>query len=87
MEVIPWEGGAGSKLEVWPATRLDLGVGRGRGAEPRANLYGGALGLIVDARGRPLELDASKDKRQAKTLEWMQTTGSYPTLSFSGRSS
>lgn len=85
VEVIPWEGGTGSKLEVWPATRLDLGVGRGRGAEPRANLFGGALGLVVDARGRPLELDSSQDKRQAKVLEWMQTTGSYPTLSFSER--
>jgi hypothetical protein len=84
MEVIPWEGGSGSKLEVWPATRLDLGVGRGRGAEPRANLFGGALGLIVDARGRPLNLDSSHDKRQAKILEWMQSTGAYPTLSFSG---
>lgn len=85
MEVIPWEGGTGSRLEVWPATRLDLGVGRGRGAEPRASLYGGALGIVVDARGRPLDLDSNKDKRQAKTLEWMQTTGAYPTLSFSGR--
>lgn len=85
VEVIPWEGGTGAKLEVWPATRLDLGVGRGRGAEPRANLYGGALGLVVDARGRPLELDSNEDKRQAKVLEWMQTTGSYPTLSFSGK--
>lgn len=85
VEVIPWEGGAGSMLEVWPATRLNLGVGRGRGAEPRANLFGGSLGLIVDARGRPIDLDANKDKRQAKILEWMQTTGAYPTLSFSGR--
>lgn len=86
MEVIPWEGGAGSTLEVWPATRLNLGVGRGRGAEPRANLFGGSLGLIVDARGRPIDLDTNKDKRQAKILEWMQTIGAYPTLSFSGRS-
>lgn len=86
MEVIPWEGGAGSTLEAWPATRLNLGVGRGRGAEPRANLFGGSLGLIVDARGRPIDLDANSDKRQAKILEWMQTTGAYPTLSFSGRS-
>jgi hypothetical protein len=86
MVVIPWEGGAGSTLEAWPATRLNLGVGRGRGAEPRANLFGGSLGLIVDARGRPIDLDANSDKRQAKILEWMQTTGAYPTLSFSGRS-
>ena len=85
MEVLPWEGGSGSTLEAWPATRLDLGVGRGRGAEPRANLYGGALGLIVDGRGRPLDLAANKDKRQAKVLEWMQSTGAYPTISFSGR--
>ena len=87
MEIIPWEGGAGSTLEAWPATRLNLGVGRGRGAEPRANLFGGSLGLIVDARGRPIDLDSNSDKRQAKILEWMQTTGAYPTLSFSGRSS
>lgn len=86
MEVIPWTGGAGSTLEAWPATRLNLGVGRGRGAEPRANLFGGSLGLIVDARGRPIDLETNKDKRQAKILEWMQTTGAYPTLSFSGRS-
>ena len=85
MELIPWEGGSGSTLEAWPATRLNLGVGRGRGAEPRAHLYGGAIGLIVDARGRPLDLADNKDKRQAKVLEWMQSTGAYPTLSFSGR--
>ncbi len=87
LEVVPWEGGAGAKLEAWPAARLDLGVGRGRGAEPRAALFGGELGLIVDARGRPLTLDDNQSKRQAKVLEWMQTTGSYPTLSFSGRTS
>jgi len=85
MDVIRWPGGPGSKLAVWPASNLDIGVGRGRGATPRAELEGGSVGVVIDARGRPLRLASNRDKRQAKLLEWMQSLGAYPTLSFSER--
>jgi hypothetical protein len=43
---------------------------------------GGAVGIIIDARGRPLALPAAQAKRRAKLLQWLQSTRAYPQLSF-----
>ena len=40
------------------------------------------MGIIIDARGRPLAIPDSRAKRQAKLLQWLQSTGAYPQFSF-----
>ncbi len=57
------------KLEVYPAR--GLGVGR-RGRGGIAEVRGGALGVIIDARGRPLALPVDDDERRQLLESWQQ---------------
>jgi hypothetical protein len=82
IEVVPLAAGERAALKLWPARDFDVGLGRGNAATPRAEVEGGAVGIIIDARGRPLVLPESTEKRQAKLLQWFQATHAYPPLSF-----
>jgi len=59
LKTIALGGGEKATLEVTPRRGLDLGMGRGRTLE--TEVIGGELGLILDARGRPLNVPARKD--------------------------
>jgi len=48
-----------ARLEVKPARRFDVGTGRGRKLE--AEVTGGEMGLILDARGRPLVVPEKRE--------------------------
>ncbi len=54
---------------VKPHRRLDLGRGGGRAVNLRAP--GGMLGLICDARGRPLAMPRTRDERARLYAQWM----------------
>ena len=82
IEVIPLASGERAALKLWPSRDFDVGLGRGNAATPRAEVEGGAVGIIVDARGRPLSLPEPHEKRQAKLLQWLQSTSAYAPLSF-----
>jgi hypothetical protein len=72
--VIPLGAGERATLELRPARRFDLGLGEpGRGVTAEAE--GGILGLIIDARGRPLELPADGEGRRELVGEWMKSLG------------
>jgi hypothetical protein len=54
-------------VKVWPHPRLDIGLGE-PGRPAQARVQGGTLGLIIDARGRPLRLpDDDRDR-----VRWQQ---------------
>jgi hypothetical protein len=82
IEVVPLGIGERASLKLWPSRDFDVGLGRGNAATPRAEVEGGAVGIIIDARGRPLALPDGSEKRQAKLLQWLQATRAYPQLSF-----
>ena len=82
IEVVPLAAGERAALKLWPARDFDVGLGRGNAATPRAEVEGGAVGIIIDARGRPLLLPEGSEKRQAKLIQWLQGTRAYPQLSF-----
>jgi hypothetical protein len=68
--LIPLETGARATLELHPTRRFDMGLGEpGRGVTAEAE--GGVLGLIIDARGRPLALPAEDQARRKLVQEWM----------------
>jgi hypothetical protein len=70
LEVIPLIAGSRAMVELRPATGFDIGLAsEGKGATTQVE--GGALGLIVDARGRPLLLPEDDVGRRAKIREWM----------------
>ncbi len=75
LEVLPLTTGHKATLELRPTRKFDIGLGaKGRGAT--TELEGGAVGVIIDARGRPLSLPATREKQQAKIQEWLWSVGS-----------
>ncbi|HUY77858.1 MAG TPA: glutamate mutase L [Ktedonobacterales bacterium] len=62
-------------LSLYPAPDVDVGLGPGQQARASEPIEGGALGLIVDTRGRPLRLPQSSAERIARLTEWSQALG------------
>jgi hypothetical protein len=72
IEVIALSPGHHASLEMRPARNFDIGLGQaGRGAV--AEVEGGMLGLIIDARGRPLRFPDDDDKRQEQLQAWLSS--------------
>jgi hypothetical protein len=73
LEVLPLPLGQDGKLTLKPRAGVDVGFGPGRGKT--VSVSGGAVGLIVDARGRPLVFPKAADKRQALVADWIRKMG------------
>ncbi len=56
------------EVEITPARGLDVGAGKGR--PHTTTVEGGVVGLIIDARGRPLHLPSDASVRMRKMVEW-----------------
>ena len=76
MAVIPLDVGQKAKVTVSPGRRFDVGLGNGK--EIHTEVNGGVVGIIVDCRGRPLNLPEDKAERVRKLGEWNQALGVYP---------
>lgn len=72
----PLSVGEEAQLEISPARGLDLGEGKGKTV--RAKVGGGVAGVVIDTRGRPLELPADTQERQAAVARWNKALGIYP---------
>ena len=74
--------GEKAKVEISPANKFDLGEGKGK--KLIKEVVGGVVGLVIDARGRPLNLDGSKGKGPMEKVlsEWNSAFDAYPTLPF-----
>jgi uncharacterized protein (TIGR01319 family) len=66
-----------------PVKSADLGAGRG--APVTREVRGGAVGLMLDGRGRPLQLPADAKTRVAALTRWHQAVGLYPTEKARGK--
>lgn len=74
LEVIPLPAGQTARLQLQPLHRSDVGMGApGRGGGLK--VLGGALGVIIDARGRPLALPADLNRRKELYRKWLWTLG------------
>ncbi len=76
LKVLPLQPGHRAELQLRPLKRFDVGEGPGRSC--RRSVFGGAVGLIVDARGRPLRLPTDPAERRAKTRQWLWDVGGLP---------
>jgi uncharacterized protein (TIGR01319 family) len=76
--------GARARLTVRPARALDMGEGRGRPVE--REVEGGAVGVIFDGRGRPLELADDEATRHRLLLEWLIAVGALDDAPMVGES-
>jgi hypothetical protein len=75
IEVIPLQTNEQALLSLFPAPTVDVGLGAGERARAAEEIDGGLVGLIIDARGRPLDLPGNDKERQARLLQWMQAIG------------
>ncbi|MDI6828252.1 MAG: glutamate mutase L, partial [Armatimonadota bacterium] len=73
VKVIPLGVGENAEVTVVPARGFDVGAGRGR--PHTVEVEGGVVGIIIDARGRPLILPSDDNERIAKLGEWMEAFG------------
>jgi len=76
MKVIPLDDGKTAKARIQPSRLFHVGRGYGRTVETTVN--GGVVGLIIDCRGRPLQLPENVSERNAKLIEWFRSMNLYP---------
>ncbi len=70
---LPLESGRSAQLSLQPLRRADVGFGPGRGKTVRVE--GGALGVVFDARGRPLPFAPDLQRRRELMNKWLWTLG------------
>ncbi len=75
IEIIPLKLNEQALLTLYPSPTVDVGLGPGERARAAEEIDGGLVGLIIDARGRPLSLPTGEAERQARLLQWMQVMG------------
>jgi len=73
---IPLGEGKEAKAIIKPRRKFDVGAGPGHELETK--VYGGVVGIVVDARGRPLQLPEDDKERKKKLLEWFMALDAYP---------
>ncbi|NIM07936.1 MAG: hypothetical protein GTO53_01965, partial [Planctomycetales bacterium] len=74
IEVLPLPVGQAARLHLQPLQRYDIAMGGpGRGGSLR--VVGGELGIVIDARGRPLQLPVDASRRSEILKKWLWTLG------------
>jgi hypothetical protein len=72
---LPLAQGERALLGLRPHPSVDIGLGAGRSAKASESIEGGALGVIIDTRPRPLALPIDRATRIAHLREWRAALG------------
>jgi hypothetical protein len=75
LEVIPLPLGTTATLELRPTRRFDVGLGT-KGQAATTRVEGGIIGIIIDARGRPLPISEELEEQQSRMQRWLWDVGS-----------
>jgi hypothetical protein len=73
LAVLPLVTGRTAKLSIRPRPGFNAGFGPGRGRS--LTIKGGVLGVIIDARGRPIALPRPAEQRQELVKQWTWKMG------------
>jgi len=73
LETLPLESGQSARLELRPLHRADIGLGPGKGAD--LDVPGSLLGIVIDARGRPLRMPVEAEPRRELLKKWLTMAG------------
>ncbi|MCQ4573693.1 MAG: glutamate mutase L [Candidatus Brocadiales bacterium] len=65
-----------AEVEADPTRHFDLG--KGKGSAIKEKVRGGVVGLVIDARGRPLDTAAARDKGVSQLTSWARALDAYP---------
>lgn len=74
LELLPLSLNQTGTLTLKPRPGLDVGFGPGRG-KTLSDINGGAAGILIDARGRPIHFPTEPDKRYAAVQGWLNKAG------------
>jgi hypothetical protein len=72
--VLAMEQGEHGRLTLRPERGIDVGFG-GPGKAGTVRVSGGAVGLIIDARGRPLQFPKDLAQRRDLNQKWLWDIG------------
>jgi uncharacterized protein (TIGR01319 family) len=77
-ELVLHELGVGeeAEIELHPARGFDLGSGKGK--DVKAKVHGGVVGIVIDTRGRPLQIPQDKGEREEAIAKWNDALDIYP---------
>ncbi len=73
IKVFPLGVGEYKQLEIQPERNFD--VGEGKGKSRNVKVEGGTVGIIVDTRGRPFNVDLTVANRVPKLREYLAAFG------------
>lgn len=73
LEILPLPSGQSARLSLQPLGRADIGLGPGKGGV--VPVTGGALGVVIDARGRPLHFPSDPVRRRELMKRWSYAVG------------
>jgi hypothetical protein len=73
LEILPLAMGQTARLSLQPLQRSDIGNGPGRNAA--VQVAGGVMGVVIDARGRPLTLPEDPVRRRELFKKWLWSVG------------
>ena len=76
IRLCPLAAGEEAAVSITPARAVDVGAGKGVPVERRAR--GGVVGLVLDGRGRPLQLPPKESERVRALKEWHKALNLYP---------
>lgn len=68
IKLVPLGAGEVREVTIRPGGKMDVGAGKGR--ELVAKIEGGAVGVIIDCRGRPMALPDDARTRVEKLQQW-----------------
>ena len=74
--LLPLADGETAEVSAHPAKRFDVGAGNGKPVTRRVT--GGGVGLVIDTRGRPIQLPEDKAARIAALQRWNAALNMYP---------
>jgi uncharacterized protein (TIGR01319 family) len=74
LEVLPLPPSQEAVLELRPQRHFDVGLG-GPGKGGRRRVSGSLVGVVIDARGRPLDLPRRAEDRQEQMRQWLWDVG------------
>jgi hypothetical protein len=75
LAVLPVPPGATGRLHLQPLVHMDLGFGASQARGKGIPVSGTAMGVVIDARGRPLRLPRDKNRRQESLKKWLSALG------------
>jgi uncharacterized protein (TIGR01319 family) len=73
VRVLPMGAEETDEATITPAKGFDIGAGKGKSRT--VTVEGGVVGLVLDARGRPIAIPTDQTARVAKLQEWLRAFG------------